>query len=140
MKKKIIALAAFLVLLLPLFSCIVTSELIEVSVSCEDFTESPNSILNEFEIGVGDKINIRLCYNSSTGFAWEYTMTGDNAVKEEDHDFEEPDGDLVGAAGTEVWTFEGIEAGTAVIEMSYSQPWEGGTKEAWTYKTTITVE
>jgi inhibitor of cysteine peptidase len=140
MKKKIIALVAFLVFLLPLFSCIVTSELIEVSVACEDFNESPSSILNDFEIEVGDKITVRLCSNATTGFAWEYTMTGDNAVKEEDYDFEEPDDDMVGAAGTEVWTFEGIEAGTAVIEMSYSQPWEGGTKGAWTYKMTITVE
>ncbi len=140
MKRKIIALAALLLLVLPLFSCIVTSELVEVSVSCEDFGENPKSIINDFEISVGDKITVRLCSNASTGFSWDYTMTGDDAVKEEDHDFEEPEGDLVGAAGTEVWTFESTAEGTTEIQMEYSQPWEGGTKAEWVYKMTVTVD
>ncbi len=140
MKRKIIALTTLLILLLPLFSCIINSELIEVSVSCEDFAENPKSIINDFEIGVGDKITVRLCSNATTGFSWDYLMTGDEAVKEEDHDFEAPDGDLVGAVGTDVWTFEGIAKGTTEIDMEYSQAWEGGLKGEWTYKMTITVE
>jgi len=140
MKRKIIALATLLILTLPLFSCIVNSELIEVSVSCEDFAENPRSTINDFEIGVGDKITVKLCSNATTGFSWDYIMTGDEAVKEENHDFEEPDSDLVGVAGTEVWTFEGIKAGTTVIDMEYSQQWAGGMKAEWTYKMTITVE
>ena len=140
MKRKIIALATLLILTLPLFSCIVNSELIEVSVSCEDFAANPRSTINDFEIGVGDKITVKLCSNATTGFSWDYIMTGDEAVKEENHDFEEPDSDLVGVAGTEVWTFEGIKAGTTVIDMEYSQQWAGGMKAEWTYKMTITVE
>ena len=140
MKKKFIMLAAFLIFILPLFSCIVTSELIEVSVSCEDFGESPHSILNDYEIGVGDKVTVKLCSNATTGFSWDYVMSDDNVVKEEDYDFEEPDSDLPGSAGTEVWTFEGTQAGTTVINFEYSQPWEGGMKAEWTYKATITVE
>ena len=140
MKKKFLGLVVILALLLPLFSCIATSELIEVSVSCEDFSENPRSTINDFDIEVGDKITVKLCSNATTGFSWEYIMTGDNAVKEEDHDFEEPDSELAGAAGTEVWTFEGIATGTSVVEMEYSQPWEGGMKAEWTYKMTVTVE
>ena len=140
MKMKVITLITLLLFTLTLFSCIVTSENIGVTISCEDFAENPQSIINDFQIGVGDKITVRLCSNKTTGFQWDYEITGDIAVKEEDHDFEEPDGDLVGAAGVEVWTFEGTEKGTAVVSMEYSQPWEGGMKKEWTYKMTITVE
>ena len=140
MKKNILILVGLL-LLLPLgCSCLVTSELIEVTVPCEDFSEYPNVVLNDFTIGVGDKVTAKLCSNATTGYSWSYTMTGDNAVKEEDHDFEEPDSDMVGAAGTEVWTFEGVEKGTTVIEMKYTRPWEEDAEPTWMYKMTITVE
>lgn len=123
-----------------LFACIVTSENIVKEYSCEDFSENPTGLADDYNISTGDKITVKLCSNASTGFAWAYEMTGDAAIKEEDHDFEEPEGDMVGAAGVEVWTFEGTEKGTAVISMEYSQPWEGGTKKEWVYQMTIAVK
>jgi predicted secreted protein len=140
MKMKLIAIMTLLLVSLSLSSCIVTSQLINVDISCEEFRENPNSIINDFQIEIGDKITIRLCSNPTTGFQWNYEMSGDNALKEEDHDFEEPDGDVVGASGIEVWTFEGTTKGTTEVLMEYSQPWEGGIKKGWTYRMTITVQ
>jgi predicted secreted protein len=140
MKTKIIALVTLLILLLSVFSCIVTSENIQKKYSCQDFADNPTSLKDEYKINIGDKITVRLCSNATTGFQWDYEITGDMAVKEEDHDFEEPEGDMMGAAGVEVWTFEGTAKGTAEVLMEYGQPWEGGTKKEWTYTMTITVE
>ena len=140
MKMKAIILITLLLFSLTLFSCIVTSQNIVEEYSCDDFSENPTSLSDDYNIEVGDKITIKLCSNATTGFQWDYEITGDTAVKEEDHDFEAPDGDIAGAPGTEVWTFEGTEKGTAVISMEYSQPWEGGTKKEWTYQMTIKVE
>ncbi len=140
MKMKAITLITLLLFTLTLFSCITTSENIIKEYSCDDFSANPTSLSDDINIKIGDKITVKLCYNKTTGFQWDYEITGDTAVKEEDHDFQEPGGDLVGAAGTEVWTFEGAEKGTAVISMEYSRPWEGGMKKEWTYKMTITVE
>ena len=140
MKKTIIILVSLSLLLLLFCSCFATSELIEVTVPCEDFNDYPNVVLNAFEMGVGDKVTVKLCSNATTGYSWDYTMTGDNAIKEEDHDFEEPDSDVVGAAGIEVWTFEGVESGTTIVEMTYSRPWEADTEPAWTYKMTVTIK
>jgi len=140
MKMKVITLITLLLFTPTLFSCIVASENIGVTISCQDFAENPQSIINDFQIGVGGKITVRLCSNATPGFQWDYEITDDTVVKEEDHDFEEPDGDLTGAVGTEVWSFEGTEKGTAVVTMEYSQPWDGGMKKEWTYKMTITVE
>ena len=140
MKQKIILIPMILVALLALSSCIVTSRLTTVEISCDEFAENPNSMRNEFQVEVGDKITVKLCSNRTTGFQWDYETTVENVVKEEDHDFEEPEGDIVGAAGIEVWTFEAVEKGTTVVQMEYSQPWEGGSKAEWTYKMTVTVE
>jgi len=110
-----------------------------VEISCDDFTESPH-IINEFEVEIGDKITVELCSNTTTGFEWDYEMTIEDVVKEEDHDFEPPEGDVPGAAGIEVWTFEAVEKGTTEVLMEYSQPWELGLKSEWTYTFTVTVE
>ena len=128
----------FTTVLLP-SSCIVTSHDFNVEISCDEFGES-NHRSGEFEVEVGDKIRMELCSNPTTGFQWDYEMTIENVLKEEDHDFEEPKGDVAGAAGIEVWTFEAVETGTTEVQMEYSQPWEGGLKGEWTYTVMVTVE
>jgi len=140
MNSRTIAMLILIVMTLSMLSCIVTSRDTHVEISCDDFTENPTSVRNDFQIEIGDKIYVELCSNASTGFEWSYEMSGDNAVKEEDHDFEEPESDLVGAPGKETWTFEGIRKGTTVISMEYSQPWEGGMKGEWTYTINVVVE
>jgi predicted secreted protein len=138
--SRIVTIIMLIILTLTLVSCFVTSRDTHVKISCDDFTENPTSIGNNFEIEIGDKIYVELCSNPSTGFEWSYEMSGDMALKEEDHDFEAPESDVPGAAGKETWTFEGIEEGRTVINMEYSQPWEGGIKSEWTYLINVVVE
>jgi len=140
MKLRITALLVTVILMLTLVSCFVTSRDTHVEISCEDLTENPTSIRNDFKIEIGDKIYVELCSNLSTGFEWSYEMSGDTALKEEDHDFEAPEGDIPGAAGKETWTFEGTGKGTTVIDMEYGQPWDGGIKGEWTYRINVIVE
>lgn len=139
MKTKLIATVTLLLVSLSLLSCITTSGLYKLDLTCEKFSENPN-IISVFKIEIGDKITVRLCSNPTTGFQWSYEMSGDTVLKEEDHDFEEADSDVVGASGIDVLTFEGTAKGTTEVLMEYSRPWEGGTKKEWTYKMTITVE
>ncbi len=139
MKQRTILILLLLLSTIFMQSCI-TSHDIHVEISCDEFTENPKSMQNDFQIEVGDKVYIELCSNPSTGFKWNYDMSGDSALKEEGYDFEEPDGDVVGASGKEVWTFEAIEKGTTVINMEYSQPWQGGIKGEWTYRINVVVD
>jgi predicted secreted protein len=83
---------------------------------------------------------LELCSNPSTGLQWIYKTTMENVVREEDHDYESPEGDVPGAAGVEFWTFEAAEKGTTEVQMEYSQPGEGGLKAEWTYTMKVTVE
>jgi len=139
MKLRIFLLFTIFTTVLLLSSCIVTSHDFNVEISCDEFGES-NHRSGEFEVEVGDKIRVELCSNPTTGFQWDYEMTIENVLKEEDHDFEEPEGDGPGAAGIEIWAFEAVETGTTEVQMEYSQPWEGGLKSEWTYTVTVTVE
>jgi predicted secreted protein len=122
-----------------LSSCIATSHDYNVELSCDEFSEK-NHRSGEFEVEVGDKIRLELCSNPSTGLQWNYKTTMENVVREEDHDYEPPEGDVPGAAGVEFWTFEAAEKGTTEVQMEYSQPGEGGLKAEWTYTMTVTVE
>lgn len=140
MKLKILVLFLSFALVLTSASCLVTSRDIHVEISCDDFAENPTSIRNDFEIEIGDRIYIGLCSNPTTGFEWSYEMSGDAALKEEDHDFEEPDDETAGAPGKETWTFEGIDEGKTEIRMDYSQRWNGGMKSEWVYVINVTVE
>ena len=117
MKRRIIFVLLLLFSTIFMLSCI-TSRDIHVEISCDTFIENPTSMRNDFEMEIGDKLYVELCSNPSTGFKWSYEMSGDNAIKEEGYDFEEPDGDGFGASGKEVWTFEAIEKGTTVIDMA----------------------
>jgi len=139
MKLRFLFIFTIFATVLLLSSCIVTSHDFNVEISCDDFGEN-NHRSGEFEVEVGDKIRMKLCSDPTTGFQWDYEMTVENVLKEEDHDFEEPEGDIPGAAGIEIWTFEAVETGTTVVQMEYSQPSEGGVKSKWTYNVTVTVE
>jgi predicted secreted protein len=139
MKLRIFLIFTILTNVLLLSSCIVTSYDFEVDISCDEFGEN-NHRSGEFEVKVGDKIRLELCSNPTTGSQWDYEMTVEDVLKEEDHDFEEPEGDVPGEAGIETWTFEAVETGTTEVQMEYSQPSEGGLQSLWTYNMTVTVQ
>jgi len=140
MKIRFIVSFMLIVLTITMLSCFVTSHDIHVDISCDDFMENPTSIRNDFTMEIGDKLYVELCSNPTTGFEWSYEISDDTVVKEEDHDFEAPDGDVPGAPGKETWTFEAIDKGTTAISMEYSQPWQGGIKGEWTYMINIVVK
>ena len=140
MKLRIFIMISLLVLILAMLSCIATSHDTYVEISCDEFTENPTSMQDDFDIEIGEKIYVELCSNPTTGFKWSYEMSGDAALEEEDHDFEEPEGNVVGAAGKETWTFEATDKGETVINMEYSQPWQGGMKGEWIYTIRVVVE
>ena len=139
MRKRILVGLVIMMILVACAACSQPSSQALVEVSCDEFY-SNNHISQVLEVQVGETFTVKLCSNPSTGFQWNYEMTGDSALKEEDHDFEEPEKDVPGAAGKEVWTFEAVEKGVTAVHMEYSRPWESGKKAEWTYTMTVTVE
>jgi len=139
MKLRIMLTLAVLAICFSLLSCI-TSREISVEISCDQFSENQHA-MSEFQAAIGDKITVKLCSNPTTGFEWKYETIGAVILQEEDRDFtESEDEGIVGAAGTDVWTFEALKTGTTEVRMEYSRDWEGGEQAEWTYTMKVTVE
>jgi inhibitor of cysteine peptidase len=82
----------------------------------------------------GQQVEISLESNASTGFQWNLAGEPDAAVLElVSSTYVEPEtsDDVVGAPGTEIWTFEAVGTGTTSVELAYFRPFEpetvGGT-------------
>jgi inhibitor of cysteine peptidase len=75
-------------------------------------------------------LRIRLAGNRSTGFQWLLIdLTGHvlETVGEAPTYTAAPNpSGLLGAGGTETWTFRPIRSGEAVIRFEYRRPWENG--------------
>ena len=113
---------------------------VEVNPNC---FQCPTNIERQVEIAKGAVITVSLASNPSTGFSWsEQAQIASMAiVQQTGHEVVEPDADgVVGAAGSQVWTFKALEKGTTVLSMEYSQPWDGGEKAAWTFELNVTVK
>ncbi len=111
-----------------------------LDISCDEFAGEKH-IQREIEVAAGEEFSISLCSNPGTGFQWTEAQIDDAAVLEEvSRGYVPPQGDQAGAPGEEVWVFKALQAGETVISMEYSQPWEGGTKQEWTFTLTVEVE
>jgi inhibitor of cysteine peptidase len=140
MKLPGVLVLMMLAISLLLLSGCVTSHDFNEEFSCDDFEEE-NHRSGEFELEVGDKIRLELCSNMTTGFSWTAEIGDESVLAEEDYDYVEPEDDeVVGAPGTEIWTFEAVGTGTTEVTMEYSQTWQGGLQGVWTYTITVTVE
>lgn len=142
MKNKIlIAICALLLAVPVLAGCAAPAA--TLSVSCDDFQKN-NKITAQTQVTAGQEFSVYLCSNATTGYSWSETATISDAsvISQTSHEFIAPDSKspIVGAPGTEKWTFKALKAGTASIKMVYGQPWEGGEKEAWTYTLNVTVK
>jgi predicted secreted protein len=140
MKLRIFLIFTIFVTVLLLISCveIPSSRNFDVEISCDEFGES-NHRSGELVVYMFDRITVKLCSYPATGVQWDYEMTVESVLIEEDHDFEEPAGNTTGGAGTEIWTFKPVGAGTTQVQMEYGQPGEGGSESEWTYNLTVWV-
>ena len=146
MKTKLVLICVAAVTLLSLAACS-SGEMPNVSVSCDDFVNSetkPAVISKQVEVEVGSSFTVSLCSNATTGYKWsEAAQISDPAVLQQiDHKFVPPrsDATVVGAAGTEVWTFKALNKGTTNVDMEYGRPWEGGEKGAWKFHLTVVAK
>ncbi len=75
---------------------------------------------SEFDLDIGDEIVIELESNASTGYSWELAQPESIPMVElRSSVYTAPDSDLVGAPGTQTFTFEAVESGAGVIRLEY---------------------
>jgi inhibitor of cysteine peptidase len=74
------------------------------------------------ELAPDDEVVITLESNVTTGFAWTLARGLDPSVLElVDSTYVEPETELVGAGGEEIWTFRAVGEGSTELELSYER-------------------
>ena len=75
------------------------------------------------DLNVGDTLVVKLASNASTGYSWQ--MGQNNAkllVTEGEPRYENSTSGLLGAQGTQVFTFKALAAGGDVLGLLYQKP------------------
>lgn len=102
---------------------------------------SQKHISQNVDVELPGSLIVTLASNPSTGFQWQEAVIGNTTVLAEySRQFVEPQSDLAGAGGQDVWTFKTLEKGTSTLQFQYSRPWEGGEQGEWTVDLTVSVK
>lgn len=116
-------------------------------IGCSPSAPSPSKQLfftpsDEIRAGLGEQITLELPANPSTGYSWRIVGTMPSLLRSVAREYEpgQNTGNIVGAGGTEIWTFQAHETGQADMTMEYVRPWETDTPAALTRTFRITVQ
>ena len=101
-----------------------------------------NNITQNVTLTVGNTLKLQLGANYSTPFRWlADTKIGDSSVVEQtSHQYVQPSTDVLGAPGTEVWTFTALKHGTTTISTYYSSFVGKNSAPVCQYTAIVTVE
>jgi predicted secreted protein len=126
-------------------------ERFSLAVSCDEFYEaqSPDTgtaaLQQTVLLSVDGEVTITLCSNASAGFSWEEPRYDPSALALVSHSTQPPEVAAPGAAGSDTWVFRALGCPTTAplackssdVVFTYSQPWAGGAKAAWTFTMTV---
>lgn len=90
-------------------------------------------------LNIGDKLEVVLESNPTTGFQWETIGDFTPYLRQSGEPVYEPTGEGLGAGGNISFTFEAIKAGQTRLELIYRQPFDEGTPPAKTFGLTVKV-
>ena len=92
------------------------------------------------KLAVGQQLTVQLPSNATTGYSWAIAgMGGLKQVGKAVYDAPNKPG-VVGAAGTETFTFAASSRGAGQLTLEYRRPWEKGVPAAKTWSVPITIE
>ena len=107
----------------------------EVQLSDEDNGSS-------VQLARGGKLIVALASNPTTGYSWSVGESSDAALVLQGEPQYVPAGSttpVVGAGGTEVFTFEASDTGTANLVLEYRRPFEPGVAPQQTFSVTVEI-
>jgi inhibitor of cysteine peptidase len=95
------------------------------------------------ELQTGDKLEVVLVGNPTTGYQWEVGSVDQAVLKpagEPEYETDPNAEGLVGAGGTFTFTFEAVAPGQTTLELVYRRPWEEGIAPVGTFEATVVVK
>jgi inhibitor of cysteine peptidase len=128
MKRISIMLFVITSVLVPIIGCSSTGQVLSVEFGENILTFSyENAILHPVQIAPGTVFKVALPSNPTTGYQWFLEGIFDlRFVKLLSEDYTAPSTELVGAGGTQVFTFETLAVeGLTSLNFAYYRSWEG---------------
>src|SRR5262249_53305235 len=93
------------------------------------------------ELAKGDKLQLKLAANPTTGFTWVIGSKDNPALKSAGKpEYTADKKGKVGGGGVQVFTFTAEAAGEADLEMQYKRPFEKDKEPAKTYKFKVVIK
>jgi inhibitor of cysteine peptidase len=75
-------------------------------------------------IGVGQRLEVRLPANPTTGYQWTPALRGRAIAQTAAVVYQPQASGLLGAGGTDVFSYRGAAPGTAYLSFGYARSWE----------------
>ena len=100
------------------------------------FDERSNG--SKVELNAGEKFEIILRENPTTGFRWNPVSSGEPACKLLDNSFELVGGSP-GTGGSHSWHFQAMQEGLGKIEFAYRRSWEQANPSAQSFSLSVYV-
>ncbi len=114
-----------------------------ISIGCGEFESQASggtaTLHRQLAVRAGAILRVRLCSNASTGYRWDAPRFDGRYLSLLAHRSLAPTSAMMGAAGSEAWTFRALRAGATTMTLTYSRPWQGGEKATWTVTLGVTV-
>jgi len=94
----------------------------------------------QFELQVGDTLEIRLPVNPTTGFQWEVSDLDSAILRPVGEPAFEPSSNGVGSGGQVTLRFQAVEAGQTELKMILHRPFEKDVPPIQTFEVTVIVK
>lgn len=91
------------------------------------------------ELRVGDKLEITLPGNPTTGFQWEVSAVDSAILQPIGEPQFEPSSDAVGSGGKVTLSFEAVGVGQTDLKLIYHRPFEENVAPIQTFEVKVTV-
>lgn len=108
------------------------------AMSVKRLTEADTN--SSIELRVGDKLELTLPGNPTTGFQWE-VGAGDTAILQPSGEPEfEPASSAIGSGGKVTLRFDAVGTGQMELKLVYQRPFEKDAPPEQTFEVTVTVK
>ncbi len=77
------------------------------------------------EVNISDVVIVKLSSNPSTGYTWCYGSSDPSALRLISSNYVGPDSSILGAPGTQIFTFRAMHKGSLELTFKYYRPFEG---------------
>ncbi len=111
-----------------------------LTAACQPAVREYTSAATDITVKQGERFTIALDGNRTTGYQWQLAQPLDTAIVTLIGSSYQPAGNVPGAGGREVLTFQTQGKGSATIDLEYVRPWEKGTPADKTSRFRVTVE